>query len=281
MHGTHRIAFAFLCLTLFSGCSVLFGSHEQVRSGESSSLVDYLYPDGEIPPPVSDQLPALELPLRVGIAFVPSSRWGGLGGAEKRVLMERVADAFRERPYISSIETIPEQYLKSTRGIVGMRQVAAMFGVDVMALVSYDQVSFSGERESALLYWTIVGTTFIKGNSNEVRTLIDTAVFDVNTAALLFRAPGTHAGQVNSTLFDSARDLRNLKGEGFTAANEDMIVNLNRELGHFEEEVKAGESATVAWTDGSGGGGSSDTIFLLVLMGLAFIAVCRKGRNDL
>ena len=281
MLGIRRIAFTFLCLPLFCGCSILTGSQEQTRTGESSSLVDYLYPDGEIPPPVSGQLPALELPLRVGIAFVPSSGRGDPGGAEKTVLMERVADAFRERPYISSIETIPEQYLRSARGIVGMRQVAAMYGVDVMALVSYDQITFSGARESALLYWTIIGTTFIKGNSNEVQTLIDTAVFDVKTAALLFRAPGTHAGQENTTLFDNARDLRILKGEGFTAANEDMIVNLNRELGRFEEEVRAGQSATVAWTNGSGGGGSSGTIFLLVLMGLAFIAVCRKGRSDL
>jgi hypothetical protein len=29
-----------------------------------------------------------------------------------------------------------------------------MHDVDVMALVSYDQLSISGERDSAILYWT-------------------------------------------------------------------------------------------------------------------------------
>lgn len=105
-----------------------------------------------------------------------------------------------------------------------------MHGVDIMALVSYDQISFSSERESAILYWTIVGTAMVKGNSNEARTMIDTAVFDVQTAKLLFRAPGVHQIQRNSTMLGNERDLYALRSEGMAAANQDMIVNLNHEL---------------------------------------------------
>ena len=56
---------------LLSGCSTLWDWSGGHRNGTSSSLVDYLYPDGEVPPDVQDTIPYLELPLRVGIAFVP------------------------------------------------------------------------------------------------------------------------------------------------------------------------------------------------------------------
>ena len=250
---------------LASGCtSLLTGSQEKVREGSSTSLVDYLYPDGQVPRVPMETLPTLELPLRVGIAFVPSSDRTDLADADKQTMLNVVAATFQDRPYVSSIEAIPDQYLQSTRGIVGMQQVAALYGVDVMALVSYDQLAFSGERNAALLYWTIVGAAVIKGNSNEVRTLVDTAVFDVNTATLLFRAPGAHSRQQNATLFDSARDLRHLRRDSFITANDDMITNLDLELASFEERVKAGEVVQVVWTDG--GGGSTGPVLLLALL---------------
>jgi rhombotail lipoprotein len=263
---------ALLALPILSGCmSLLQGNQEIMRSGTSSSLVDYLYPDGEIPPAVSETLPHLELPLRVGIAFVPSSRDHLLSGAQKAELLNEVASTFRERQYVSSIEAIPDQYLASSRGIIGMQQVAALYDIDVMALVSYDQVAFTGERDAALLYWTIVGTALVKGNTNEVRTMIDTAVFDVPTARLLFRAPGTDQEQRNATFIDAQREMRHLQTESFAGANRDMIVNLDAELGRFEERVKQGEVAQVSWSGGSGGGGSTGLSMLAILLaGLAW-----------
>ncbi len=264
------IVFLFSCIAILSsGCtSLLTGSQEQVRQGSSTSLVDYLYPDGQVPPAPNETLPTLELPLRVGIAFVPSNDRTDLAEADKEAMLDTVAAAFRDRRYVASIQTIPDQYLQSARGIVGLQQVAALYGVDVMALVSYDQLAFSGERDAALLYWTIVGTAVVKGNTNEVRTLVDTAVFDVNTATLLFRAPGVHGQQQNATLFDSARELRHLRRDSFVTANEDMIANLDLELGKFEERVKSGEVVQVAWTDGGGGTTGPALLLLLVVLAL-------------
>jgi len=54
---------------LLAGC---FANMAQPRRGTSSSLVDFLYPAGETPPPLTDAVPRLNLPLRVGLAFVPS-----------------------------------------------------------------------------------------------------------------------------------------------------------------------------------------------------------------
>ena len=276
----YRILVPILLLTLLTGCASFWlgPGYEKTREGASSSLVDYLYPKGEIPPATDGGLPYLSLPVRVGIAFVPSRNSEDISAAEKQELMEHVADAFRDRDYVQSIEAIPETYMKSASGIQGMRQVAALYGVDIMALVSYDQVSFSGERDSALLYWTIVGVLVVKGNTNEARTMIDTAVFDIATTKLLFRAPGTHNQQRNVTLLENERDLRKLRSESFVAATDAMIVNLDQELEGFREGIENGERAEVEWRAGSGGGGGSVALPLLAL--LALIGINRKtGRR--
>jgi len=263
-----RITIIVLLMTFVAGCSSFWlgPGYEATREGASSSLVDYLYPDGEIPPAVSDNMPFLNLPTRVGIAFVPSPNREDISAAEKQELLEHVADSFRDRDFVQSIETIPDTYMRSARGIQGMKQVAALYGVDVLALVSYDQISFSGERDSALLYWTIIGALAVKGNTNEVQTMIDTAVFDVATARLLFRAPGTARDQRNVTLLESGRDLRKLRGEGFIAATDDMIVNLDQELEGFRAAVEAGELARVEWKPGYGGGSASPWLLSLLFL---------------
>jgi len=276
----NRIIIAAIVLALLSGCASIWrgAGYEKTREGASSSLVDYLYPNGEIPPAVGGNLPYLSLPVRVGIAFVPSRNREDVTAAEKQELMEHVANAFRDRDYVQSIEAIPETYMRSSSGVQGMKQVAALYGVDIMALVSYDQISFSGERDSALLYWTIVGALVVKGNTNEVQTMIDTAVFDVATTKLLFRAPGTHNQQRNVTIMEKSRDLRKLRSASFVAANDDMIVNLDAELEGFRAEIERGERAQVEWRPGSGGGGGTTTLPMLSLLIVLVAArkTCRR-----
>ena len=99
-----RILIAVIILALLSGCSSIWrgAGYEKTREGASSSLVDYLYPSGEIPPAVDSNLPYLSLPVRVGIAFVPSRNREDISAAEKQELMEHVADAFRDRDYVQS-----------------------------------------------------------------------------------------------------------------------------------------------------------------------------------
>jgi len=269
-----RVIVALILLPILAGCSSLWmgGNNEKVRQGASSSLVDFLYPNGQVPPKASEQMPYLSLPLRVGIAFVPSHSRDDISATEKQDLLEQVANSFRDRPFVESIDAIPETYMRSARGVQGMRQVAAMYDVDVMALVSYDQISFSSERDSALLYWTVIGALTVKGNSNEVQTMIDTAVFDVATSKLLFRAPGTHHEQDNATLMDTGKELRKLRSAGFVAATDDMIVNLDQELDGFRVAVEKGERAQVEWKAGSGGGGGGSLALpLLALLALAAI----------
>jgi rhombotail lipoprotein len=263
-----RLLTVLLLTVVLSACASFWKGpgYETTREGASSSLVDYLYPGGEIPPTVSATLPYLSLPASVGIAFVPTYGREDISAAEKQQLLETVAEAFRDRDFVQSIQVIPDAYMKSTNGIKGMKQVAALYGVDVLALVSYDQMTFSSERDSALLYWTIIGALVVKGNTNEVQTMIDTAVFDVASAKLLFRAPGTHKGQRNVTLMEKEQDLRKLRSTGFAEATADMIANLDVELQGFKAAVQAGQRAQVEWREGSGGGGLSSLFALLLLL---------------
>lgn len=253
-----KLILAVPILLLVTGCSALWNLGGEARSGVSSSLVDYLYPAGEVPPDIQESIPRLELPLRVGIAFVPAqSGRSVIPEATKVELLENVKAEFADREYIEHIEVIPETYLRSSRGINGMQQVARIYGVDVMALVSYDQVSVSEDNAAAFLYWTIVGSYLIKATSNEVQTFVDTAVFDVNTARLLFRAPGIDRSSDRSTLAESGETVRKTREASFTVAMGSMTQSLAIELDRFRERVKQDTTvADVQWKPGYGGGGS-------------------------
>jgi len=263
------LAIAWVAL-LLTGCSTMWNWSGGARSGTSSSLVDYLYPDGQEPPDVEQTIPYLELPLRVGIGFVPGqSGYGTISEATKMQLLAKVKAEFIDREYISHIEVIPDTYLRSSSGVIGMQQVARLYDVDVMALVSYDQVAVSEENPTGLLYWTIVGAYLIKATSNEVQTFVDTAVFDVDTARLLFRAPGAHTMSDRSTLVEAGEVVRKAKDESISVAMEQMTGNLAVELDRFQERVKEDPGvANTEWRPGFGGGALGWlTLVLLVLAG--------------
>jgi len=273
----------FLCALVFlallaSGCSTLWNWGPR-RQGTSSSLVDYLYPDGRVPPEFDAAVPRLQLPLRVGIAFVPGqSGYGTISEATKMRLLENVKAEFVDREYISHIEVIPDTYLRSSKGVGGMQQVARLYGADIMALVSYDQVAVSEENAAGILYWTIVGSYLIKATSNEVQTFVDTAVFDVTTARLLFRAPGADVMSDRSTLVEAGETVRKTRDASFAAAMEQMTVNLTGELDRFQERVK--QDPTVAqteWKPGYEGGGALSGL-LIIFLWLVTLAWRRERR---
>jgi rhombotail lipoprotein len=258
----------FACL-LLTGCAGLFGQGN--REGVSSSLVDYLYPDGEKPPEQTAVTPNLELPLTVGIAFVPTYGNAALSEAERMNLLNKVKSHFEGREYIREIAVIPEAYMRSGRGFQSLEQVARLYSLDVVALVSYDQVAHTDERTSSFLYWTIVGAYVVKGNENDVNTFVDTAVFDVASNKLLFRAPGVSDITSSTTYVEMDADRRATQQKGFEQAMVDMTVNLDKELDVFKERIREDQSVRISYTPsyrssgGYGGGGASGIVTLMVL----------------
>ncbi|WP_432378810.1 rhombotarget lipoprotein [Duganella sp. P38] len=158
---------------------------------QTGSIVDYLYPDATTPPALTPTVVKLRPPVKVGIAFVPGSGYGGLSEVAKMKLLERVRDSFARHEYIGKIEIIPSQYLKAKGGFNNLEQVARMFDVEVVTLLSYDQVQFNDSNVLSVLYWTIIGAYVVQGEQYDVQTMLDAAVFDVKSRQLLFRAPGT------------------------------------------------------------------------------------------
>lgn len=250
-----------------SACAGLWGP--EGRRGVSSSLVDYLYPKGEIPPKHDQTIPYLEIPLTVGLAFVPGSGSdaGSLPEAHKAQLLQKVKAAFQDRDFIAQISIIPETYMRSTRGFEGVDQVARLYGLDVVALVSYDQVATASEKKSSLLYWTIVGAYVIKGTENEASTFVDTAVFDVRSRKLLFRAPGVSETRKSTTLIEVEETYRETRKKGFELAMADMTRNLEVEMDAFRERIKQDKSVEVATRPGYVGGGAMAPWLLAMLLG--------------
>lgn len=267
-----RIALLVVLAAVLTACSWW---HPQ-RTGSSSSLVDYLYPDGQIPPPVDEQVPVISLPARVGIAFVPSRGWNKLPESQMTELLNIVRDEFKDRDFIERIEVIPANYLQAQGGFDGLEQIGRLYNVDIIALVSYDQVLNTQDRASSLLYWTIVGAYTIKGTSNSVNTFVDTAVFDLPTRRLLFRAPGTNEASQRSTGINVSEAGREVSQESFETAMAEMTTNLDLELERFKVRIKEDQSVQLAHRNRGGGGGVGHLDIATILLGVFGLLLARR-----
>ncbi len=267
---------AFLCAGLvlaLVGCASWFLQQGIKQAG---SVVDYLYPDAKEPPQLKPSVTYLRPPVRVGIAFVPGGGWGaGLPEAERTKLLERVKSAFAQYGFIGSIEVIPTQYLREKGGFANLEQVGRMFNVEVMALLSYDQVQFNDSNALSVLYWTIIGAYIIHGDQYDIQTMVDASVFDVNSHKLLFRAPGTSQIKGSASLAGFSERARAARQEGYDKAVEDLIPRLQAELGGFKERIRNDANFRVENKAGYTGGGDLGWFGVWVagiLAGAAFLA---------
>lgn len=255
-----------LCSVVLTGCSTIFNDYRSNEHTVSSSLIDFLYPKGTPRTEHTPEIPTLQLPVRVGLAFVPSNNYrGGAAVVNQMALLEKVRKSFLKYDFIDRIEIIPSSYLAAGKGFTTLSQVARIYNVDVMALVSYDQVQRNFENNAALLYWTIVGMYLIPGNDTSVQTFVDTAVFDIHSQKMLFRAPGLSKLEKLSTAVGVAENLLKQSQQGFDLAVTDMVTNLNDELSRFKTRVKEEQVANIEYRNGSGGGGGFNLTSLLLL----------------
>ena len=232
-----------LAALLAGGCFSTGGRGPR-KTERSSSVVAYLYPDQSNPrPPTS--APGRRLPPRVRIAFVPTGTGNrgyyadtGVSEQQKSLLLERVAAEFRGRDYIQSIEIVPSTYLRAGGGFDNLNQVRSLLGVDVIALVAYDQVQFTNTNFLSLSYWTIVGAYIFQGNKNDTQTLMEAAVYDIPSRHLLFRAPGASRVEAGAAAVYVQQRLRADSAAGFDTATTELIANLKLQLEAFRERAK-------------------------------------------
>jgi len=267
-----------LLAIFLSGCA-----GQQLRT--KSSVVDYLYPN-KSDTAIKPSIPTLSLPLKVGIAFVPESTrrsggyrmWSGMYGAnnlteaKKTDLLDKVADHFKTQKFVSDIEVIPSAYLTPGGGFSNLEQIKTMYGIDVIALVSYDQVQFTDEGVLSLTYWTIIGAYIVSGEKNDTNTMLDTAVYDIASKKMLFRAPGVSNVKGRSTPINLSEELRADSIQSFEEATNSMIANLEIQLERFKAKIKdKPEQVQIHYSKGYSGGGSVYLFELLILMFFVFV----------
>ena len=272
---------ALLTLTLVVSLPLVGGCAGTSRH-QSSSVVDYLYPNDQHVE--TAEVPSLSVPLRVGVAFVPDAHsWmnTSLTETEKTKLLEQISGHFRELEFVKSIEILPSAYLTPQGSFANLDQIRTMYGIDVIALVSYDQTQFTDEGMLSLTYWTLIGAYIVPGEKNDTHTMVDAAVYDIVSRKLLFRAPGVSHIQGQSTPVNLSEQLREDSIEGFREASDEMVENLSVQLEKFRQTVRdTPEEYEVVYRAGYTGGGNIDAgLLLLILLAAGGLAVGRSGNG--
>jgi rhombotail lipoprotein len=261
MRRIRIVTAAALAMFMLAGCASL--GYGWQRNERTTSLVDFLYPRGE--PPAQPSMPTLRLPLTVGVAFLPT-RTGRdlLDGPRREAILQDIRGRFEKRAFVREIVPIPDYYLSGQKGFDGLSALARLYNLDLVALVSYDQVSRQQDNGLALTYLTIVGAYLVPGTSQEVSTIVDLAVVHPASRSLVLRAAGTDARGGVSTRNGASGRLHERGMLGIQAAAATMIDHFDKELLEFEDRVRKG-TARVQIDRGSGGGGAFDVLALGLL----------------
>lgn len=233
-----------------------------------SSLTAYLG-GKDAAPVISTGSAKLQLPLRLGVAFVPNGgtkragnnlAWGGAqagpGGLvpadQEARLNQRVEEVFKSKPWTHSFKIIPSHYLTRSGGFEDLDQVSKTFGVDVIALISVDVLQFSAPTWYSWTYWTLVGAYVVQGDKNDTTALMDAAVYHVPSRTFLFRAGGL--GKVKGSSSWSSREdaFRQQAQQSLELAVKDLSANLDGGVAGFKQDLLKGVRKDVQLVDKDG-----------------------------
>jgi rhombotail lipoprotein len=128
-------------------------------------------------------------------------------------------------------------YLEPGGGFANLDRVASLLRLDVIALISYDQVQHSGASGWSFLYWTGIGAYVIEGDQYDVLTAVETTVFDIRSRRLLMRAAGTSTVKGSATMVGFSEKARAARTQSFDTAITQMIGNLHGEVKTFRERA--------------------------------------------
>jgi rhombotail lipoprotein len=245
-----------------------------------ASALDYLYPQGRLEAPAGEV--KLQIPLRVGVAFAPGGfdPGGAFSEPQRREILKRVATAFKDVSEVQFVEVLPTHNLSDRGGFENLDETAGMYGMSLVALVSYDQIQFQTPRRISLLYWTLIGAYFVEGEQLETHTLLDANVFDLASRAMLFSGSGSSIVRDHSTPIEIGEKQRASSVLGFEQATDELISNLRISLDVFREHAKQGtvrgmgtpriqvQSAQVVEAAGRAGAGALRPIEGLLVAGL-------------
>jgi len=219
----------------------------------AATTSDFLFPAGK--DPVVSGTPVLSVPLSVGIAFVPADsgfapqstagmravgllRRPTVTESQKIEVMQMISERLRAFPFVRAVTIIPSDFLRPGGGFENIDQLRATYGVDTIALISYDQTQFSDEGALSLVNWTVIGAYVVPAQKNETETILDTTVFDIGSRRLLFRASGTSRVSGRATLVNQSEEARLRSEESLRKAAENLVGNLEPEVRAFGKKIE-------------------------------------------
>ena len=186
-----------------------------------------------------DIRPTITVPLKVGIAFVPSMDSGDFPEKERMNLMQEIASEFEKYRFVESIELIPSLYLEEEGGFSNLDRLHELLGINVIMLLSYDQSQFKDSGAWSITYWTIIGAYIVKGEKNDTHTLIDASLFHIQSRKMLFRAAGINHIKSNATPINLTERSRKDSLEGYHRARIDLTKNLKEKLFVFRKMIRS------------------------------------------
>ncbi|MFM7505095.1 MAG: rhombotarget lipoprotein [Rubrivivax sp.] len=221
---------------LLGACAAMDAKSQQ---RQVASLLAFLYPGKEPPAALPEVQTVLNVPFRVGIAFVPdtSDAVFRLAEAERQRLADRVRTAFRDYPFIREIEIVPSTFLQAGGGFENLDRVPALLRLDVVVLVSFDKVQHAGANRWSFLYWTGVGAYLVEGDQYDILTALEVSVFDVRSRRLLMHAGGRSTIKGEATWVGFAERSRAARTASFEKAFDEMTAALQREVAAFRERA--------------------------------------------
>lgn len=232
--------FFLLVAAFVSGCA-------GTQTRYSSNLVEYLYPAKDKETVEATVAPArVQVPFKMGIAFIPDVTSVQKGPArssqmlsekQKNDLMGQLSSLFKQYPFVKEVNLIPAQYMVSKGSFENLDQLRNLYGVDIVALLSYDQVQNTDEGVMSSLYWTGIGAYVVKGEKNDTSTMIDAAVFHIPDHRMLFRAAGTSHVSASSTPVNLSEQLRLDSYSGFQQAIANLETNLKTQIEQFQSTL--------------------------------------------
>jgi len=227
---------------LLAACAALAACasmEPSTKQRQVASVLTFLFPGTDKPPQPSEQVAVLNVPFRIGVAFVPDQADAAfrLSETDRLKLAGQVRDAFSGYPFIREIEAVPSLYLEPGGGFANLDRVASLLRLDVIALISYDQVQHSGASGWSFLYWTGIGAYVIEGDQYDVLTAVETTVFDIRSRRLLMRAAGTSTIKGSATMVGFTERAREARTKSFDTAITQMIGSLHGEVKTFRERA--------------------------------------------
>jgi rhombotail lipoprotein len=211
---------------------------------EVASLLSFLYPGKEPPTAAPQAVTELKVPFRVGIAFVPDSAPQArqasfaLPETERRQLADRVREAFKGYPFIREIELVPSSFLQPGGGFDNLDRVAALMRVEVVVLISFDQLQHKAANRWSFLYWTGLGAYVVKGERYDIFTSLDVSVFDVKSRRMLMHAGGRSTVKGDATWVGFAERSRSARQRSFEQALGEMNTALHGEIAAFRARAQ-------------------------------------------